>query len=62
MSNGRHVVRFGKAERIQHGIMMVSFLALAATGLPLVVFCSRGQDGLHLRAACREEPAGDRGA
>jgi len=36
MSNGRHVVRFGKAERIQHGIMMVSFLALAATGLPLL--------------------------
>jgi cytochrome b subunit of formate dehydrogenase len=32
----RYVTRFGKTERIQHGVMMVSFLALAATGLPLL--------------------------
>ena len=36
MVDARYVVRFGKAERIQHGLMMISFLALAATGLPLL--------------------------
>jgi cytochrome b subunit of formate dehydrogenase len=34
--SGRHVVRFGKAERVQHGVLMVCFLGLAATGLPLL--------------------------
>ncbi len=32
----RYIVRFGRAERVQHGILMTSFLALAATGLPLL--------------------------
>jgi cytochrome b subunit of formate dehydrogenase len=37
----RFVVRFRKAERIQHGVLMISFLGLAATGLPLL-FSSAG--------------------
>ncbi len=32
----RFIVRFDKTQRLQHGVMMVSFLALAATGLPLL--------------------------
>ena len=32
----RYIVRFGKPERIQHALLFVSFLALAATGLPLL--------------------------
>ena len=32
----RYVVRFQKAERVQHGVLMVCFLGLAATGLPLL--------------------------
>ena len=36
MADVRYVVRFGKVERVQHGLMMISFLALAATGLPLL--------------------------
>ncbi len=36
MAEDRYVVRFSKAQRVQHGIMMSSFLALAATGLPLL--------------------------
>jgi len=31
-----HVVRFGRVERILHGLLMVSFLGLALTGLPLL--------------------------
>jgi cytochrome b subunit of formate dehydrogenase len=30
------VLRFGRAERLLHGALMVSFLGLAATGLPLL--------------------------
>ncbi len=44
------------------GLFAFTGRAMEHPRLPLVVFCSRGQDGLHLRAACREEPAGDRGA
>ncbi len=37
MSHGRrYIVRFGKAERVQHAVLFVSFLTLAATGLPLL--------------------------
>lgn len=36
MPDGRHVVRFGKVERVQHLLLMISFLGLAATGLPLL--------------------------
>jgi cytochrome b subunit of formate dehydrogenase len=32
----RYIERFGKVERIQHAVLMASFLALAATGLPLL--------------------------
>jgi cytochrome b subunit of formate dehydrogenase len=32
----RFIVRFGRVERIQHAVLMASFLALAATGLPLL--------------------------
>ena len=35
MSEVRYVRRFGRRERIQHFCLFVSFLALAATGLPL---------------------------
>lgn len=38
---GRHVRRFGRFERIQHGFLMLSFLGLAATGMPLY-FSSSG--------------------
>jgi cytochrome b subunit of formate dehydrogenase len=31
----RHIVRFGRTERIQHAILIITFLGLAATGLPL---------------------------
>ena len=31
----RYIVRFGRADRVQHFILFVSFLGLAATGLPL---------------------------
>jgi cytochrome b subunit of formate dehydrogenase len=36
MPEPRYIVRFGRVERIQHGLLMTSFLALAATGLPLL--------------------------
>jgi cytochrome b subunit of formate dehydrogenase len=36
MREARYIVRFERVERIQHGLLMVSFLALAATGLPLL--------------------------
>ena len=36
MREARHVVRFGRLERIQHLLLFVSFLTLAATGLPLL--------------------------
>ena len=36
MSSGRYIVRFGRLERIQHAVLFVSFLLLAATGLPLL--------------------------
>jgi hypothetical protein len=32
---------------------------MAHPRLPLVVFCSRLEDGLSLRAACREDDADD---
>jgi cytochrome b subunit of formate dehydrogenase len=32
---GRHIERFGRFERYLHGFLMLSFLGLAATGLPL---------------------------
>jgi cytochrome b subunit of formate dehydrogenase len=36
MPDGRYVVRFGRIDRIQHLLLFVSFLTLAATGLPLL--------------------------
>ena len=33
---GPHVVRFSRAERILHGLLMTSFLGLALTGLPIL--------------------------
>jgi cytochrome b subunit of formate dehydrogenase len=36
MREPRYIQRFERVERIQHGLLMVSFLALAATGLPLL--------------------------
>jgi cytochrome b subunit of formate dehydrogenase len=36
MSSGRFIVRFTAADRIQHGVLLVCFLGLAATGLPLL--------------------------
>jgi cytochrome b subunit of formate dehydrogenase len=36
MTETRYIVRFGKVERVQHGVLMVCFLGLAATGLPLL--------------------------
>ncbi len=36
MADARFVRRFGAAERLQHAALFVSFLALAATGLPLL--------------------------
>lgn len=44
------------------GLFGFTARAMEHPRLPLVVFCSRGQDGLSLRAAWREEPADDRGA
>jgi cytochrome b subunit of formate dehydrogenase len=32
----RHVLRFGRADRVLHGFLMLSFLGLAATGMPLL--------------------------
>jgi cytochrome b subunit of formate dehydrogenase len=36
MPETRYIVRFNRIERIQHGLLMISFLGLAATGLPLL--------------------------
>jgi cytochrome b subunit of formate dehydrogenase len=36
MADGSHIVRFGRVERVQHAVLFVSFLGLAATGLPLL--------------------------
>ena len=36
VADGRYIVRFGRADRIQHVVLLVSFLGLAATGLPLL--------------------------
>ena len=36
VADGRHIVRFSRADRIQHAVLFVSFLGLAATGLPLL--------------------------
>ncbi len=36
MSTQRYIRRFEAADRILHGLLMISFLGLAATGLPLV--------------------------
>jgi cytochrome b subunit of formate dehydrogenase len=36
VSEGRYVQRFGRMDRIQHAVLFVSFLTLAATGLPLL--------------------------
>ncbi len=33
---GRHVLRFHRYFRLMHGVLMLSFLGLAATGLPLL--------------------------
>ena len=38
---GRHVLRFGRVDRVLHGFLMLSFLGLAATGLP-VLFSDAG--------------------
>jgi cytochrome b subunit of formate dehydrogenase len=43
---GRHVRRFGRFERIQHGFLMLSFLGLAATGMPLYFSSSGWAQGL----------------
>ncbi|MBM4129458.1 putative selenium-dependent hydroxylase accessory protein YqeC [bacterium] len=40
------------------GLFAFTGRALEHPRLPLVVFCSRGEDGLRLRAACRAEQAG----
>jgi len=32
----RHVLRFGRVDRILHGFLMLSFLGLAASGMPLL--------------------------
>jgi cytochrome b subunit of formate dehydrogenase len=32
-----HVLRFSRAERVSHGLLMLSFLGLALTGLPLLM-------------------------
>jgi cytochrome b subunit of formate dehydrogenase len=34
--HGRHVLRFDRSFRLLHGFLMLSFLGLAATGLPLL--------------------------
>ncbi|MBI2186597.1 MAG: hypothetical protein HYU37_05660 [Acidobacteria bacterium] len=36
MAEARYVRRFGRVERIQHLVLFVTFLGLAATGLPLL--------------------------
>jgi cytochrome b subunit of formate dehydrogenase len=36
VAGGTHVVRFKLAERVMHGLLMLSFLGLALTGLPLL--------------------------
>lgn len=36
MSNPRYIRRFGKIDRVQHLVLLVCFLGLAATGLPLL--------------------------
>jgi cytochrome b subunit of formate dehydrogenase len=36
VAEARYVRRFGRAERIQHMVLFISFLSLAATGLPLL--------------------------
>lgn len=36
MAETRYVLRFGRVERVQHAVLFVSFLGLAATGLPLL--------------------------
>jgi cytochrome b subunit of formate dehydrogenase len=36
MPERRYLLRFGRRERIQHALLFVSFLTLAATGLPLL--------------------------
>ncbi|MBI3048005.1 MAG: hypothetical protein HYY76_06805 [Acidobacteria bacterium] len=36
MADRRYVRRFGRSERLQHLVLLVTFLGLAATGLPLL--------------------------
>lgn len=43
------------------GLFEFTGRAMEHPRVPLVVFCSRDGQGLHLRAACREEPADDHG-
>ena len=38
---GRHVLRFGRVDRVLHGFLMLSFLGLAGTGMP-VLFSDAG--------------------
>jgi cytochrome b subunit of formate dehydrogenase len=40
-ASGRHILRFDRVDRILHGFLMLSFLGLAATGLP-VLFSDAG--------------------
>jgi cytochrome b subunit of formate dehydrogenase len=43
---GRYVSRFGRTDRLLHGFLMLSFLGLALTGLPLLFSHARWAPGL----------------
>lgn len=45
----RHVLRFGRVDRTLHGFLMLSFLGLAATGMPLL-FSDAGWASVLARA------------
>ena len=36
VGSGRHILRFDRIDRTLHGFLMLSFLGLAATGLPVL--------------------------
>jgi cytochrome b subunit of formate dehydrogenase len=44
--SGRHIMRFDRIDRILHGFLMLSFLGLAATGLPVLFSDARWAPGL----------------
>src|SRR6188474_2711285 len=46
VETGRHILRFDRLDRTLHGFLMLSFLGLAATGLPVLFSDARWAPGL----------------